>query len=156
VEHSNSSSKIFLLWRERTLAGWHSNVSQPISEKSSGASSRAWHRSRGERARSRWLRRYLLNALAAVDANRLEQALQNLLHNAMRHTAPGGIIAVAVMTEPETLVLQVKDTGRASRPKICRALGAFLPGREYAYSHGTGLGLALVKEWIEAMGGSVA
>src|SRR5260370_537422 len=55
--------------------------------------------------------------LAAVDVNRLEQALQNLLHNAMRHTGPGGIIAVAVMTEPETLVLQVKDTGEGIAPE---------------------------------------
>ena len=46
-----------------------------------------------------------------VDANRLEQVLQNLLHNAVRHTSPGGIVAVVVMAEPEVVVLQVKDTG---------------------------------------------
>lgn len=95
--------------------------------------------------------------LAAVDANRLEQALQNLLHNAMRHTAPGGIIAVAVMTEPETLVLQVKDTGEGIAPEdLPRIWERFYQAGSSPTRTGTGLGLALVKEWIEAMGGSVA
>ncbi len=95
--------------------------------------------------------------LAAVDANRLEQALQNLLHNAMRHTGPGGIIAVAVMTEPETLVLQVKDTGEGIAPEdLPRIWERFYQAGNTPTRAGTGLGLALVKEWIEAMGGSVA
>ncbi len=95
--------------------------------------------------------------LTAVDANRLEQALQNLLHNAMRHTAPGGIIAVAVMTEPETLVLQVKDTGEGIAPEdLPRIWERFYQAGSTPTRAGTGLGLALVKEWIEAMGGSVA
>src|SRR5260221_1974666 len=94
---------------------------------------------------------------ALVDANRLEQALQNLLHNAMRHTAPGGIIAVAVMTEPETLVLQVKDTGEGIAPEdLPRIWERFYQAGSTPTRAGTGLGLALVKEWIEAMGGSVA
>ena len=32
--------------------------------------------------------------LATVDVNRLEQVMQNLLHNAVRHTAPGGLPVV--------------------------------------------------------------
>ncbi len=95
--------------------------------------------------------------LAAVDANRLEQALQNLLHNAVRHTAPGGIIAVAAVTEPETLVLQVKDTGEGIAPEdLPRIWERFYQAGSTPTRTGTGLGLALVKEWIEAMGGSVA
>ena len=50
-------------------------------------------------------------SLALVDVNRLEQVIQNLLHNAVRHMAPGGIVAITVTLEPEAVALQVKDTG---------------------------------------------
>jgi len=96
---------------------------------------------------------------ALVDANRLEQALQNLLHNAVRHTSPGGIVAVAVAAEPEALVLHVKDTGEGIAPQdLPRIWERFYQANNAGngIGTGTGLGLALVKEWIEAMGGSVA
>ena len=96
---------------------------------------------------------------ALVDANRLEQALQNLLHNAVRHTSPGGIVAVAVAAEPEALVLHVKDTGEGIAPQdLPRIWERFYQAKNAGngIGTGTGLGLALVKEWIEAMGGSVA
>src|SRR5215472_8657798 len=48
---------------------------------------------------------------ALVDASRLEQVLQNLLHNAVRHTPPGGIVAIIATIEAGSIVLQVKDTG---------------------------------------------
>ncbi len=50
---------------------------------------------------------------ALVDEGRLEQVLQNLLHNAVRHTPPGGIVAVEVTTDADAnvLVIEVKDTG---------------------------------------------
>jgi len=35
-----------------------------------------------------------------VDPKRLEQILRNLLHNAVRHTSPGGIVAVQILVEP--------------------------------------------------------
>ncbi|HKF36316.1 MAG TPA: HAMP domain-containing sensor histidine kinase [Ktedonobacteraceae bacterium] len=95
--------------------------------------------------------------LAAVDVNRLEQALQNLLHNAIRHTSPGGIIAITVRTEPGTLVLQVKDTGEGIAPEdLPHIWERFYQAGSTPTRIGAGLGLSLVKEWIEAMGGSVA
>src|SRR6202043_1778306 len=45
------------------------------------------------------------------DPGRLEQVLQNLLHNAIRHTSPGGIVAFVVSEEQESVIIQVKDTG---------------------------------------------
>ena len=35
----------------------------------------------------------------------------NLIHNAIRHTQPGGIIVVSAQVEHEQILLQVKDTG---------------------------------------------
>lgn len=94
-----------------------------------------------------------------VDVNRLEQVLQNLLYNAVRHTSPGGIIALGAAAEPEIIALQVKDTGEGIAPEeLARIWERFYQteqGRMHKNS-GAGLGLALVKEWIEEMGGSVA
>src|SRR5690606_34176789 len=46
-----------------------------------------------------------------VDAVRLEQIIHNLLRNGMRHTAPGGIVAVTATPTPDHVAIQVKDTG---------------------------------------------
>jgi signal transduction histidine kinase len=95
---------------------------------------------------------------ALVDENRMEQVLRNLLHNSVRHTSPGGIVAVVVKVEPEAIVLQVKDTGEgiaaADLPRIWDRFYQAQNART-RMSHGAGLGLTLVKEWIEDMGGTV-
>jgi signal transduction histidine kinase len=95
--------------------------------------------------------------LVLADARRLEQALQNLLHNGLRHTSPGGIVAVVVQAEATTVSIHVKDTGEgiasADLPHIWQR---FYQTESSRSRGGTGLGLALVKEWIEGMGGSVS
>jgi len=97
--------------------------------------------------------------LALVDACRLEQVLQNLLHNAIRHTPPGGIVAAVVAVEPTTLVVHVRDTGEgiaaADLPHIWERFYRTEHARQRVGS-GTGLGLALVRELTEAMEGTVA
>jgi signal transduction histidine kinase len=94
-----------------------------------------------------------------VDPTRLEQALHNLLHNALRHTAPGGIVALVVAEEKESVIIQIKDTGEGIAPEdlphIWQRFYQSESARNGANS-GVGLGLALVKELIEAMNGSVA
>lgn len=96
--------------------------------------------------------------IVSVDPDRLEQALQNLLHNAVRHTSPGGIIVMGVAVEPGTVALQVKDTGEGidadDLPRIWERF--YQTKNAQANAGGAGLGLALVKEWIEAMGGMVS
>ncbi|HVB26079.1 MAG TPA: HAMP domain-containing sensor histidine kinase [Ktedonobacteraceae bacterium] len=93
---------------------------------------------------------------ALVDAGRLEQVLQNLLHNAVRHTPPGGIVAVAVMVEGDALVIQVKDTGEGiAANDIPHIWERFYQASGTQRSGGAGLGLALVKELVEAMHGTI-
>lgn len=95
---------------------------------------------------------------ALVDPDRLEQALRNLLHNGVRHTPPGGIVAVVLRAEEHTVILQVKDTGEGIAPTDIAHIWERFYRSESSRTNmgsGTGLGLALVKEWTEAMGGSV-
>jgi signal transduction histidine kinase len=94
-----------------------------------------------------------------VDVNRLEQVIQNLIHNAVRHTSPGGIVVVQVTAEPEAVLIQVKDTGEGIAPEeLPQIWDRFYQGESARtrIESGAGLGLALVKEWIEEMEGTVS
>jgi signal transduction histidine kinase len=97
--------------------------------------------------------------LAWVDEARLEQVIANLTHNAVRHTPPGGIVSLWVEPAPDGVALQVRDTGEGiaadDLPHIWDRFYRTDAARLRPES-GSGLGLALVKELTEAMGGSVA
>lgn len=97
--------------------------------------------------------------LALVDASRLEQVLQNLLHNGVRHTPPGGIVVAVVDAEPDMVTIQVKDTGEgiasAELERIWERFYRTECSRTKQPHNGAGLGLAIVKELTEAMGGNV-
>lgn len=97
---------------------------------------------------------------ALADAGRLEQVVQNLLHNAIRHTPPGGIVALTVAADPDDagmVRLQVNDTGEGiAEEDVSHIWKRFYRGQKARNEGGTGLGLALVKELTEAMSGTVA
>ncbi len=87
---------------------------------------------------------------AIVDAQRLGQILSNLLANAIRHTPPGGLVAAGVSTDGVFVCVEVRDTGEGIPPEtLARIWERFYRGKE----GGSGLGLALVKELAESMGG---
>jgi signal transduction histidine kinase len=97
--------------------------------------------------------------LALVDSNRLNQVLQNLLHNGIRHTPPGGIVAISASADAQRVMLQVKDTGEGiAADDLSHIWERFYRSdrTRMQSSTGSGLGLALVKELTEAMGGSVS
>jgi len=95
---------------------------------------------------------------ALADAERLDQVLTNLLRNALRHTPPGGIVAVVASAEDTHIHIKVCDTGEGIPPEELPYIWErFYRGdnaRELD-AHGAGLGLALVKDLVEAMGGIV-
>ena len=94
---------------------------------------------------------------ARADEARLEQSLANLVRNAIRYTPPGGIVAVAGRAEPDAVVVEVRDTGEGIAPAdLPHIWERFYQGESTRGSGGAGMGLALVKELTEAMGGSVA
>lgn len=94
--------------------------------------------------------------LVIGDTRRLRQALQNLLHNGIRHTPPGGIVAIVVDVRADDVAIHVKDTGEGIAPEdLPHVWRRFYQGKHSRTRGGSGLGLALVKEWIESMGGTV-
>lgn len=98
-------------------------------------------------------------APAYADPQRLAQVLQNLLHNAIRHTPPGGIVAVSATEEAESISLQVKDTGEGIAAEELSSIWQRFYQTESLHNRvdgGSGLGLALVKEWIETMAGTIS
>jgi signal transduction histidine kinase len=93
-----------------------------------------------------------------ADEGRLDQILTNLLRNALRHTPPGGIIVVRAEAEANLVRLDVCDTGEGIAPEALPHIWErFYRGEEARAQdqHGAGLGLALVREFTEAMGGAV-
>jgi signal transduction histidine kinase len=93
-----------------------------------------------------------------ADRARLEQVLLNLVQNALRHTPPGGIVALEGIVEKEFVTLAVADTGVGiSADELPRVFDRFYRGdsSRTRETGGAGLGLTLVRELITSMGGSV-
>jgi signal transduction histidine kinase len=95
---------------------------------------------------------------ACVDESRLEQILANLVRNGVRHTGPGGIVAVIASAAEYEVCVEVRDTGEGiPAEELPHIWERFYRGENARTDdvRGAGLGLALVKELAEAMGGRV-
>ena len=92
-----------------------------------------------------------------ADRKRLKQVISNLLSNAIKYNQSGGRITVEAGADDAAVRLFVRDTGRGiSADQLERIFKPFERlGAHRSGVDGTGLGLALVKQFMEAMGGSV-
>lgn len=94
----------------------------------------------------------------SVDRMKFKQILINLLSNAVKYNVEGGSVVVIAKPDAQSkLRIDVTDTGNGLDPEECAAL--FEPfqrlGAERTEVEGTGLGLAMAKRMIEAMGGVI-
>ena len=93
-----------------------------------------------------------------ADSLRLAQVLRNLLRNAITHTPAGGRVTVTVEPRGGTVVIIVADTGRGIPAEhlalVFERFHRVDPSRNRS-SGGMGLGLAVVRQFVTAMGGRV-
>ena len=93
-----------------------------------------------------------------ADEQRTRQAIDNLLSNALKFTMPGGSVSITADVRDGAAMVEIRDTGIGIAPDdLHRVLTPFEQAdnslaRKY---EGTGLGLPLVKRFVEAMGGQL-
>ena len=93
-----------------------------------------------------------------VDSGRIRQVLTNLLSNAIKFSPDGGTITVSAQNTEESVVVRVTDDGigipAEALPQLFDKFFR-VDNTETRKISGTGLGLALVKQIVEAHGGQV-
>ena len=93
------------------------------------------------------------------DHDRLREALDNLVSNAIKYTQPGGSINLAVMTDEDQALITVADNGAGlTSDDLARLFGRFQPlsAKPTGGEASTGLGLSIVKRIVELHGGKVS
>ena len=88
-----------------------------------------------------------------VDPVRIREVLANLVANAVRHTPPGGTVAVRGEAAGDRLVIRVVDSGGGIDPDLLpHVFDRFAKGAD---STGSGLGLSIARHLVTAHGGSL-
>lgn len=94
-----------------------------------------------------------------ADRRRLRQVLSNLIRNAAQHTREGDSIRLVVEDIDQSVRVVVEDSGRGIPPdEVAHVWDRFyrVDGSRNRASGGMGLGLAIVRQLVLGMGGSVA
>jgi signal transduction histidine kinase len=93
--------------------------------------------------------------VALGDAERVEDALINLLVNATKYSPPGSAVWVDVRDEPEWVEISVTDSGPGiPEEEQVAVFERFTRGRRTS-GGGVGLGLYIARAYVEAMGGAI-
>ena len=97
--------------------------------------------------------------MVQADRALMEQAIQNVIDNAIKFTESGGAVTVSVRMEIDFAVVEVKDTGAGVSPvDLPRLFERFYRGvdRQLKTDAGSGLGLAIVKSIIDRHNGKIS
>jgi len=96
--------------------------------------------------------------LVDIDPQRIGQVLRNLLDNALTHTPPGGEIAIAAHADAQWVEVCVRDTGSGIAAKDLPYVFERFYRADRSRSRatgGAGLGLAIVRQLVQAHGGQI-
>jgi signal transduction histidine kinase len=98
------------------------------------------------------------NVVTMCDADRIREAIDNLISNAIKYSPIGGRISVLVSNERKKTLIRVADEGAGLSPEdLGRLFGRFqrLSAKPTAGESSTGLGLSIVKRIVDMHGGDV-
>ena len=96
------------------------------------------------------------DADAVFDPKWTEEAIYNLLDNAVKYTSAGGAVRVTVTAYQMFSAIHVSDTGPGiAEEEQPRVFQRFYRGAEHAEEEGVGIGLYLVRQIAEGQGGYV-
>ena len=98
------------------------------------------------------------NYVTMCDSDRMREAIDNLVSNAIKYSPIGGKIAVVVSHEANNTIIRIADEGAGLSPEdLGRLFGRFqrLSAKPTAGESSTGLGLSIVKRIIDMHGGQV-
>lgn len=119
-----------------------------------------WMESFREAARAHDIRLSLADSeplTLAVDPEKMERIFFNIISNAIKYTPVGGAITVSYAVEGENLVMRFSDTGRGiAASEISRIFESFYQSADHGAAIGSGIGLSLVKAFVELHGGTIS
>lgn len=98
------------------------------------------------------------NTSVFADRKMLVSIIQNIVSNAIKHTGKGGAITVSAKSKDDKIIVQVKDNGVGMSKEIMEKL--FTPQMKTLaatrkMNKGAGIGLLLVKGFLEKNGGEI-
>ncbi len=91
-----------------------------------------------------------------MDFSLMEQALHNLIHNALTHTPPGTRVRISARVEGPNLVITVADRGPGLPADVLPRIFDRFYRTPNAGRGGIGLGLSITRGIVEAHGGTIA
>src|SRR5690606_34583061 len=102
---------------------------------------------------------YLADSLVVyADHARLTQVVSNLLNNAAKYSGAGCQIELLVRSSDSSAIIEVRDNGIGIEPGKLESIFHMFSQLEQSYERGSaglGIGLTLVKSFVEMHGGSV-
>ncbi len=98
------------------------------------------------------------NTSVFADAKMLLSVIQNIVSNALKHTETGGNITITTKKKEDKIIVEIRDTGIGMSKEIRDKL--FTPelsslSKERENNRGAGIGLLLVKGFLEKNGGEI-
>ncbi|HZD55800.1 MAG TPA: ATP-binding protein [Anaerolineales bacterium] len=100
-----------------------------------------------------------INPLIEADQALLQQALHNLVENAIKYTEVGGKVSIQVRVQGDQMVFEIHDTGigiaPADQQRLFEKFYRAITQRGVNAERGSGLGLAIVRSIAERHGGRV-
>ena len=96
-------------------------------------------------------------ASARADEGRLQQIVRNLIDNSLKNTPAGGSVRVRIDRESDSVHISVSDTGVGiPADRIAEVFDEFVRLQPNQHRDGSGLGLAVCRKLVDAMGGKIS